>query len=128
MSWSYEMYLQSLLSGRDIEGLPFGSVFGSVPAHSVSKRHSHHDGEVFIVLDGAAAVVVDGEERVLTRGDVVYLPPFSVHEIRNDSDQPFDLVSVYWENVPAAVATLRVSPPRQRLPRHALVFCPPPTP
>ncbi|MFC1406079.1 MULTISPECIES: class I tRNA ligase family protein [Streptacidiphilus] len=128
MSWSYEMDLQDLLSATDVEGMPFGSVFGSVPARSVSKRHSHHDGEMFVVLDGEATVVVDAEEQLLVRGDVVCLPPFSVHEIRNDSEAPFDLVSVYWEDIPAAVSVLRRSPARQRLPQRTLVFCPPPTP
>ncbi|MFE4974498.1 class I tRNA ligase family protein [Kitasatospora sp. NPDC056651] len=128
MTWSYEMNLDSLLSAEDIAGLPFGSVYGSVPAHSVSKRHSHQDGEIFFVLDGRATVVLGEEERVLTKGDVVYLTPFSFHEIRNESDQPFDLVSVYWENTEAATAALDRLAPRDQLPENVRVFCPPPTP
>ena len=128
MNWSYEMHLQSLLSAKDITGLPFGSVFGSVPAHSTSKRHSHQDGEIFIILGGCATVVLGDEERLVQRGDVVHLSPFSFHEIRNESDQPFDLVSVYWDDVAAATATLAELPPRDQLPQRVRVFCPPPTP
>jgi methionyl-tRNA synthetase len=128
MSWSYDMHLQPMLSATDIDGLPFGSVFGSVPAHSVSKRHAHHDGEMFIVLAGKASVVLGDEHRELGPGEVVYLSPFGYHEIRNDSDEAFDIVSIYWEHIPTAVAALDQVPPRDRLPARTLVFCPPPTP
>lgn len=128
MTWSYEMHLQPMLSGEDITGLPFGSVFGSVAPHSVSKRHAHHDGEMFIVLSGRAIVVQDDQQRELTWGSTVYLPPFSFHEIRNDSDEPFDIVSIYWDHIPSAVETLAQKPPRTLLPERSLVFCPPPTP
>lgn len=128
MSWSYEMHLQSMLSAADIKGLPFGSVFGSVPPHSVSKRHSHQDGEMFIVLAGKAYVVLGDEECLLGPGEVIYLPPFDYHEIRNPSDEAFDIVSIYWENTSRAVEVLSRTPPRDRLPERTLVFCPPPTP
>ncbi|MCZ0204599.1 class I tRNA ligase family protein [Streptomyces sp. UMAF16] len=128
MSWSYEMHLQPMLSANDIEGLPFGSVFGSVPAHTVSKRHAHQDGEMFIVLAGKAVVVLGDEERELGPGEVVHLSPFGFHEIRNESDEPFDIVSIYWEHIPSAVAALEELPPRDQLAERTLVFCPPPTP
>jgi len=128
MSWSYEMHLQAMLSAADIKGLPFGSVFGSVPAHSISKRHSHQDGEMFIVLAGKATVVLGDEERLLGPGEVIYLSPFDYHEIRNTSDEAFDLISIYWENIPGAVEGLAQRPPRDRLPERTLVFCPPATP
>lgn len=128
MSWSYEMYLQDMLSAADIEGLPFGSVFGRVPAHSISKRHSHQDGELFIVLAGRATIALGNEERALGPGGVIYLSPFDYHEIRNTSDEPFDIVSIYWEHIPAAIAALSDRPPRDRFPERTLVFCPPPTP
>jgi len=128
MSWSYEMHLQPMLSAADIRGLPFGSVFGSVPAHSTSKRHAHQDGEMFIVLAGRAVVVLGDEERELAPGGVVYLSPFAFHEIRNEIDEAFDIVSIYWEHIPSAVEVLDQVPPRDRFPERTLVFCPPPTP
>lgn len=128
MSWSYEMHLAPMLSAADIEGLPFGSVFGSVPARSVSKRHAHQDGEMFIVLAGKATVVLGDEERELEPGGVVYLSPFGYHKIRNESDAAFDIVSIYWEHIPSAVNALDQAPARDALPERTLVFCPPPTP
>ncbi|MFB7248889.1 methionine--tRNA ligase [Streptomyces populi] len=128
MTWSYEMHLQPLLSAQDIPGLPFGSVFGSVPARTTSKRHAHQDGEIFFVLDGEAVVVLGDEERTLRKGESVHLTPFSFHEIRNESDEPFDLVSVYWDDAGAAARALDELPARSQLPERVRVFCPPPTP
>ncbi|WP_405015222.1 class I tRNA ligase family protein [Kitasatospora sp. NBC_01539] len=128
MSWSYEMDLQDMLDATDIKGLPFGSVFGSVAAHSVSKRHAHQDGEMFIVLAGQATVVLGDEECLLGPGGVVHLSPFGFHEIRNTFDEPFDIVSIYWEDIPAAVEVLDQTSPRARFAERTLVFCPPPTP
>ncbi|UGY95095.1 class I tRNA ligase family protein [Streptomyces gobiensis] len=117
-----------MLASTDIPGLPFGSVFGSVPPHTTSKRHAHQDGEMFIVLSGKAVVVLGEEEQEFGPREVVHLSPFSFHEIRNESDEPFDIVSIFWENIPAAVAALDKISPRAELPERALVFCPPPTP
>lgn len=128
MSWSYEMHLQPMLSATDIEGLPFGSVFGSVPGHTVSKRHAHQDGEVFVVLAGRAVVVVGDEERELGAGETVFIPPFSAHEIRNERDEPFDIVSIYWEHIPSAVEVLGRQPAADKVADRTLVACPPVTP
>ena len=83
---------------------------------------------MFIVLAGKATVVLGDEERLLGPGEVIYLSPFDYHEIRNTSDEPFDIVSIYWENIPSAVEALAQRPPRDRLPERTLVFCPPATP
>ncbi|TFH71095.1 cupin domain-containing protein [Cellulomonas sp. HD19AZ1] len=128
MSWSYEMHLQPLLSAEDVPGVPFGSVFGSVPPRTVSKRHAHQDGEMFLVLAGRATVLVGDEVTELAPGGTVLIPPFHAHEIRNDGDEPFDLVSVYWEHIPSAVDALAQRPPATRAADRTLVFCPPPTP
>jgi methionyl-tRNA synthetase len=127
MTWSYEMYLQGLYSAQDIPGLPFGSVFGSVPPGTTSKPHCHQDGEIFVALGGRAEVLVDGQVSELGRGDMIFLPPFRTHAIRNSSDEPFDLVSVYWEDIDTAAAALAASGVNAR-PGRTLVFCPPVTP
>ncbi|WP_230511668.1 class I tRNA ligase family protein [Salinispora arenicola] len=128
MTEAYEMLLQPLLSAQDIDGLPFGSVYGTVPPGTTSKRHTHHDGEAFIVLAGEAWVGLGAEERKLSRGDVCYLTPFDTHWIRNDGTEAFDIVSIYWEHAPTVAAALAERAPRTTLPSRTLVFCPPATP
>lgn len=128
MVWSYEMHLDGLLDAQAIPGLPFGSVFGSVPPGITSKRHCHQDGEIFLVLGGQAEVLVEQEGRELGRGDLVFLPPFHNHAIRNNSDEPFDLVSVYWEDIDAAAVALANSAPQVDGADRTVVVCPPITP
>ncbi len=128
MFWAYEMHLQDLLDAHQIPGLPFGSVFGSVPPGFVSKPHCHQDGEIFITLAGRAEVEIDGELTELSRGDMIFLPPFRTHAIHNHSAEPFDIVSVYWEDIDAAAAALAETATVRRTGGRTLVFCPPVTP
>lgn len=128
MSWAYEMDLQDLFDAHQIPGLPFGSVFGSVPAGVSSKPHCHQDGEIFITLAGRADVEVDGRLVELGRGDMIFLPPFQVHAIHNRFDEPYDIVSVYWEDIDAAAAALAETGVAPRTGGRTLVFCPPVTP
>jgi methionyl-tRNA synthetase len=120
---AYEMELQDLMSAG-----PFGSVFGSVPPHTVSKHHNHHDCEVLLVLSGRARVTVNAESAEFAPGDLVVIPPFAAHGIHNDTDQPFDLVSVYWEDIGLAASALAARPARDDVAAHTVVVCPPPTP
>ncbi|HEV2346890.1 MAG TPA: class I tRNA ligase family protein, partial [Actinocrinis sp.] len=128
MFWAYEMHLQDLFDAHDIPGLPFGSVFGSVPPGFTSKPHCHQDGEIFITLAGRADVEIDGELTELGRGDMIFLPPFRTHAIHNRSAEPFDIVSVYWEDIDAAAAALAENGTVRRTGDRTLVFCPPVTP
>lgn len=128
MSWSYEMDLQDLFDAHQIPGLPFGSVFGSVPPGVSSKPHCHQDGEIFITLAGRADVEVGGRLVELGRGDMIFLPPFQVHAIHNRFDEPYDIVSVYWEDIDAAAAALAETGVAPRTGGRTLVFCPPVTP
>ncbi|MEO3973180.1 class I tRNA ligase family protein [Streptomyces sp. CAU 1734] len=128
MSWSYEMFLQHLYDAADIPDLPFGSVFGEVPAHTDSKLHCHQDGEIFLILEGTADIVVEQESRRVGAGDLVHLPAFHFHRIRNGSDAPLKLASMYWEDIAQAVTELGARHPRRYVPAETLVFCPPPTP
>lgn len=128
MVWSYKMYLQDLYDAEQIPGLPFSSVFGAVAPHSVSKVHCHQDGEIFLILGGRAKVLLGKECREVGLGDLVFLTPFNMHGIRNDSDEPLDLASMYWEDIDAAGSALFDRSPRMDIPERVVVFCPPPTP
>lgn len=128
MRFSYGMRLQHLSDATDIPEQPFGSVFGEVLPRTTSKIHSHQDGEIFLVLEGSADILIEDESQRLTSGDLVFLPPFHMHGIRNDTDETFRLVSVYWEDADSAATRLAARDPRVCAPGTCVVFCPPPTP
>ncbi len=62
-----------------------------------SRPHDHSDNgheEVYVLIEGKATVVVDGEEVVMETGDALWISPESTRQIRNgDDESAFVLVS-----------------------------------
>ncbi|MFA9501356.1 cupin domain-containing protein [Natrinema thermotolerans] len=62
-----------------------------------SKPHDHTDNgheEVYVLIEGAATVVVDDDPVAMETGDALWLPPESTRQIRNgDRESAFVLVS-----------------------------------
>ncbi len=62
-----------------------------------SRPHDHSDNgheEVYVLIEGEATVVVDGEEVVMETGDALWISPESTRQIRNgDDESAFVLVS-----------------------------------
>ncbi len=62
-----------------------------------SRPHDHSDNgheEVYVLIEGQATVVVDGEEVVMETGDALWISPESTRQIRNgDDESAFVLVS-----------------------------------
>jgi quercetin dioxygenase-like cupin family protein len=48
--------------------------------------HSHPTHEFYYVTSGRGWMVIDGEERQISQGDLVHIPPDAVHSIRPISD------------------------------------------
>jgi mannose-6-phosphate isomerase-like protein (cupin superfamily) len=56
-------------------------------------RHHHPNGsEFYVFLSGRAILEVDGVEYEAVRGTAVYLPPGTVHAIRNVESETVDLI------------------------------------
>jgi quercetin dioxygenase-like cupin family protein len=50
--------------------------------------------EIYILLEGAATVVIDGESLEIESGDAIWIPPAATRQIRNgDEESAFVLVS-----------------------------------
>ena len=64
----------------------------------VAELHVHPDAEeIVVVTAGTGVAVLDGAERAISAGDVIYVPPMGEHEVRNDSD---GFLGVLFINVP----------------------------
>jgi uncharacterized cupin superfamily protein len=68
--------------GINVVELPAGA---SIPEHDEVERDQE---EVFAVLEGAATLVVDGEEHPLRRGSFARLGTAPRRFVRNDGDEP----------------------------------------
>jgi methionyl-tRNA synthetase len=115
----------------EIDETPFGSSLAFIEVGGRTMLHSHDPAETFIICRGTGTISIDGRSESLTAGDVVYLPPGSVHELRNDS--PTDelaFVSVFWNarvdvRLDAAPRLLIPSPPTPNGPLHLGHLCGP---
>jgi mannose-6-phosphate isomerase-like protein (cupin superfamily) len=64
--------------------------------------HSHAPEQVYVVVRGRGKVKVGDEERLVVEGDLIYIPPETLHGIENLSDEVLTYVSaatpaVDWE-------------------------------
>jgi quercetin dioxygenase-like cupin family protein len=63
----------------------------SIPEHHEVERDQE---EVFIVLEGQAVMVIDGEDHQAPAGTFVRVAPPLVRTVRNDGEQPVTLLIV----------------------------------
>lgn len=86
--------LKVLLSPELHEGLTeIASGLTILPAGSHSDLTGHIEGEMFFVISGEGKILVDGETEPLYPTATVWAPPYSVHQLINDSDQE---LKVLW--------------------------------
>lgn len=58
--------------------------------------HSHENyEESFLVLEGEMQFIIEGETRVARAGELVDLPPNTVHSFNNVTDQPCKWVNIH---------------------------------
>ena len=74
------------------------SVKISLRADSSMKYHSHSERkEVWTILSGSGAVVIDGEKREVSEGDAVTIPSGAKHSITAHTDM--DIIEVQLGDV-----------------------------
>jgi len=64
------------------------------PGASLSLQSHNHRSEHWIVVEGAAKVTIDGELKLVTEGQSVYVPLGAVHRMENPSKLPMMLIEV----------------------------------
>ncbi len=58
------------------------------------RPHTHEYYELFLMLDGNALHIVNGAERPLGRGDLVFIRPFDDHDYIGIGGKPFSLLNI----------------------------------
>jgi mannose-6-phosphate isomerase-like protein (cupin superfamily) len=77
---------------------PWGSAWMMIKPGASSLPHNHDEQETFIILKGTGQMRVNDETRAVSKGDVIYLPPFSQHSLLNTSDdEDLELLCIWWE-------------------------------
>jgi mannose-1-phosphate guanylyltransferase len=65
-----------------------------LPGAKLSVQMHHHRAEHWIVVSGTASVTLDGQERLLTENQSIYLPVGAVHALENPGKIPLELIEV----------------------------------
>jgi mannose-6-phosphate isomerase-like protein (cupin superfamily) len=102
-----------LLGGRDLPETRLTVTWVEVAPGSGQRPHSHAPEQVYVIVGGRGKMKVGSEERVVMEGDLIHIPPDTVHGIENPSDEVLTYVSaatpaVDWE------AFYETGPPRAR--------------
>src|SRR5438067_13624465 len=101
-----------------IDTTPFGASVAVIEPKGRTMLHGHQPAETFFSCRGRGTMQIDGRTTEVGPGDVVYLPPRCVHDLRNDAAEDLVFVSVFWN----APVTAKIDP----TPR--LIIPSPPTP
>ena len=64
------------------------------PGQKLSLQMHHHRAEHWIVVSGTARVTLEGQDRLLTENQSIYLPVGAVHALENPGKIPLELIEV----------------------------------
>ncbi|WP_408011222.1 cupin domain-containing protein [Pseudalkalibacillus sp. A8] len=71
-------------------------ILGEMEPGGVADPHFHEEIEqIMYILRGKAQVIIEGEEAVLTVGDVIWIPKKAMHEVKNGGDTNLQFVLMY---------------------------------
>jgi mannose-6-phosphate isomerase-like protein (cupin superfamily) len=83
------------LVGADHGGAGVCLIFVDAPPGHGPALHRHAYEEVFVVQEGEATFVADGEERVVRAGEVVIVPAGVAHAFVNTGDGPLRQLDIH---------------------------------
>jgi mannose-6-phosphate isomerase-like protein (cupin superfamily) len=91
-----------LLNVGDLPETRLTVTWVDVDPGSGQRLHSHGPEQVYVVVRGRGKMKVGDEERWVVEGDLIYIPPDTLHGIENLSDEVLTYVSaatptVDWE-------------------------------
>jgi len=64
------------------------------PKRRLSLQMHHHRSEHWVVVHGTAKVIIDGDERLLRKGESTFVPIGSVHRLENPGLVPLEIIEV----------------------------------
>nr|MDJ0976497.1 class I tRNA ligase family protein [Planctomycetota bacterium] len=98
-----DIHMSYLYPWDGVVDTPFGSGWAIVGPGETSQRHMHHEGETWFIVEGRGRLTQDGAAREVGPGDVVYLAPFTEHELHNPSaSDRVVFLTVWWQDMQLA--------------------------
>jgi len=106
-----------------IKDVPFSVSWSRLDPGMEMISHQHQEAETYVVTQGSVVLTCDGKEAALSPGDAVYLPPFSLHTVRNPSDRDTSMLLRIWWSSDRSQAPLQA-----HADASCLITATPPTP
>lgn len=75
----------------------FGMIWVEVKPGTEVAAHDHDEEESFLIVSGKAELEIEGQSTVLKRGDVVYIPRFWTHQMKNPFEETLVFADIYWD-------------------------------
>jgi mannose-6-phosphate isomerase-like protein (cupin superfamily) len=93
----YDCAFRRLYPWKGSVNTPWGSAWAHIMPGTSTTRHGHDEEETFIIVSGKGEMTVDGETKEVGKGDVIYLPPFSQHTLKNSSStDALEMICIWW--------------------------------
>lgn len=64
------------------------------PGHKISLQQHYHRSEHWIVVRGTATVTLEGETRLLTENESIYIPIGKQHRLANEGKIPLEIIEI----------------------------------
>ncbi len=65
-----------------------------IPVNSMNELHNHAHETIFLILEGNGMVLIDNEELVIKKGDLVFVPRWYQHQTRNTGEKELKFLAV----------------------------------
>ncbi len=122
----HDVRFKDLYPWGAIADTPFGASLAVVAPGGRTMLHSHTPAETFVICRGSGTMTIDEQATRVSAGDVIYNPPHSRHDLKNDSStDELVFVSVFWDprgvesrDAARAPRLLLPSPPTSNGPLH----------
>ena len=73
------------------------AIYSTILAPFIIRERIIYDHELIYVTDGACSITVNGTEYVAKKGDCIFFPPNTPHELRSIGDTPFVQPHIHFD-------------------------------
>ncbi len=117
---AYGIFCHSLPAMGSNDAL--NSTFCQIEIGGKTKSHNHFEPETFFIVQGRGEMTIGERTKTVKPGDLIQIPPFSSHSLKNSGESSLQFLSIYTEDytVPSLPAdvVITAAPPTPNGPLH----------
>ncbi|MES2224118.1 MAG: cupin domain-containing protein [Patescibacteria group bacterium] len=74
--------------------LRYSFAHATIAPGNISLAHKLKTSEVYYILKGKGLMYIDGEEKEVSEGDIIYIPPFAEQKIKNIDNIDLEFICI----------------------------------